>query len=509
MAAITAGAIGCDVFLSGCEGISRITAGKRKRPNILLAIADDASWPDMSAYGCKFVHTPAFDSVAKRGILFNHCFTTNPKCSPSRATILTGLNTWQLEDACDHFGIFPAKFPVYTNMLEEAGYYVGYTGKGWAPGSWRKGGFKRNPAGVVWNKIRCTPPTRGISNVDYAANFDAFLKSKKPGQPFCFWYGGFEPHRGYEWQSGIKKGGKNINDVTVAPFLPDSDIVKTDYLDYAYEIEWFDKHLGKILRTLEQAGELNNTLILVTGDNGKPFPRIKGQIYEDDFHLPLAACWVDRFKGGRVVDDFISFSDFAPTFLEATGVKTNVKMTGKSFLDVLLSNKSGQVDKNRDMIIVGKERHDIGRPHNWGYPVRAIRTEDYLYVRNFKPDRWPAGNPQTGYTNIDPSPTKKLILQLKQEGKDKYWKYAMGKRPAEELYYLIDDPHCMKNLADNPKYAGIKKKLWSRMYAILVDQKDPRVLGHGDVFDNYEYVGNKSHSWDAWMKRQKNKIKKR
>ena len=471
-----------------------------KQPNILFAIADDVSWPHMSAYGCRFVNSPAFDTVAKKGILFSHCFTTNPKCSPSRATVLTGRNTWELEDACCHFGIFSAKFPTYPDIFEKSGYHVGFTGKGWAPGSWRDGGFSRNPAGPEWNDIRCEPPTTGISDKDYAANFRAFVESKDPLQPFCFWYGGHEPHRGYEWQSGIKKGGKRMEDVDLPDFLPDSDTVKTDYLDYAYEIEWFDKHLGTMLNILEEDGELGNTLVVVTGDNGMPFPRIKGQIYEDDFHLPLAICWADRIKGGRTVDDFISFSDLAPTFLEAAGITPKHKITGKSFLSVLLSDKSGQVEPTRDRIIVGKERHDLGRPNDEGYPVRAIRTTKYLYARNFKPDRWPAGNPETGYGNIDGSPTKALILDLKEKGVDKYWQYAMGKRPAEELYDLADDPHCLKNLADDPMCDKIKNALRQEMHDTLAQQKDPRILGNGDIFDGYEYVGGKGHSWGEYLK---------
>src|SRR2546423_15478477 len=115
-----------------------------KRPNILLAIADDVSWAHMSAYGCRFVKTPAFDRVAREGVLFNNCFTPTPKCSPSRAALLSGRNPWQLEEAADHYGIFPGKLTVFPDLLESAGYVVGFTGKGWGPGDWRKGGRTRN-----------------------------------------------------------------------------------------------------------------------------------------------------------------------------------------------------------------------------------------------------------------------------------------------------------------------------------------------------------------------------
>src|SRR5436190_236824 len=105
--------------------------GRPHKPNILIAIADDASWPHMSAYGCRFVNTPGFDRIAREGVLFDNCFTPTPKCSPSRAALLTGRNPWQLEEACDHYGLFPGKLTVFPDLLESAGYFIGYTGKGW------------------------------------------------------------------------------------------------------------------------------------------------------------------------------------------------------------------------------------------------------------------------------------------------------------------------------------------------------------------------------------------
>lgn len=475
----------------------------RKTPNILFAIADDVSWPHMSAYGSRFVNTPNFDRVAREGILFNNAFTSNPKCSPSRATLLTGRNSWQLEEAADHFGIFPAKYKVYPDLLEAVGYRVGFTGKGWGPGDWKGGGFTRNPVGNDYNKLKNKPPTSAMSANDYAANFKAFLQDQPKDKPFCFWYGGQEPHRVYEEGSGLK-AGKRLADVQVPPYLPDDNIVRSDLLDYALEIEWFDEHLGRMLKMLEEIGELDNTLIIVTADNGMPFPRVKGQIYEDDFHLPLAMRWGNVIRAGREVDDFISFTDFAPTFLEVSGVKPLPDMTGRSFLDVLKSRKSGQVDLKRNRMFIGKERHDVGRPNDVGYPVRAIRTKEFLYVRNFKPDRWPAGNPETGYRNIDDSPTKRLLLKQKDAGQSKFYDLAMGMRQAEELYDLRHDSACMQNLASKSSYAKIKAQLWTELQKTLRAQRDPRILGNGDIFDTYKYLGNRDYAWDTLMEKKKN-----
>jgi len=254
-----------------------------------------------------------------------------------------------------------------------------------------------------------------------------------------------------------------------------------------------------MLEKLEQLGELDNTLVVVTSDNGMPFPRVKGQMYEADFHLPLAVRWGNVAKGGRVVDDFISFADFAPTFLEATGLQPHEQMVGRSFLNVLRAEASGQIDRIRDRVFMAKERHDVGREGDVGYPVRVIRTKEFLYVRNFKPELWPAGNPETGFTNIDSSPTKTLILAQHKQGFDHYFNLSMGKHPDEELYKIDEDADCLNNLADNPDYTEIKEELWEELKTTLKSQGDPRIFGKGDIFDTYEYVGGKSHSWRAYV----------
>jgi arylsulfatase A-like enzyme len=467
-----------------------------KPPNILLAIADDWGFGHAGAYGCKWIHTPAFDRVAKSGVLFRNTFTSNPKCSPCRATMLTGRNTWQLKEAINHYSIFPRDFAVYPDVLEQAGYFSGCTGKGWGPGDYQSTGWPHNPAGREWNAVKNKPPTEGISPIDYAANFAAFLKDKPKEKPFCFWLGGHEPHRPYEDGSG-RRAGKRLEDVVVPPYLPDNKIVRSDLLDYALEVEWFDRHVGLALDHLEKLGELENTLVLVTSDHGMPFPRVKGQIFEDGFHIPLAVCWGNRIPGGRVVDDFINTRDYAPTFLEAAGVPAPGTVTGSSFLNLLTSTHSGSVDASRSFMLTGKERHDIGRPNDAGYPVRAIRTAEFLYVRNYQPDRWPAGNPETGYTNVDDSPTKTFILSRF----DEFYEMSFGKRPMEELYLVQSDPANIHNLAADPKYAEVKRKLRERMEEMLRGEGDPRMLGHADFFDTIEYTGPKTHSYAEWLKR--------
>jgi len=480
----------------GCSNIWGSFSERRPktRPNILLAISDDHSWPHASAYGCGFVKTPAFDRIAEQGILFSHAFCPSASCSPSRASLLTGRNIWQNAEAGVHGSLFPKRLKVYTELLEEAGYHVGFTGKSWGPGSWPAGGRTRNPVGKSYGRKKCKPPARGMHSCDYAANFAEFLKDRKPDQPFCFWYGAIEPHRPY--QTGIGRDtGKKLESVKVPAFLPDAEVVRSELLDYAFEIEWFDKHLGRMIEILEEMGELDNTLIVVTADNGMPFPGAKMQNYEYSTHVPMAVRWGDFVKGGRVVDDFVSFIDLAPTFLDVAGLRIDDEMTGRSLMKVFASDKSGRVDKDRGYVLTGKERHSLARPANMCYPIRAVRTDRFLYIRNFKPDRWPSGD---GPYYLDMHwwpgykvPTASYILANKDDPEVKrFFEFNTARRPAEELYEVENDPGCLKNLADDSKYARIKEDLWSRLEKDLAEQGDPRVVGGGDFFDGVPCFGN-------------------
>ncbi|HEX4129375.1 MAG TPA: sulfatase [Pirellulales bacterium] len=465
-----------------------------ERPNILFIIYDDWGWQHAGAYGCQWVKTPNFDRVAREGILFQNCFTSNPKCSPCRASILTGRNTWQLEEACCHHGLFPSKFAVYPDLLEQAGYTVGLTGKGWGPGDFTSTGFKRNPAGPSFDKHKLEPPTQAMGKLDYARNFQAFLDVRPKDKPFCFWIGFAEPHRPYTLDTG-RTIGRRLEDVVVPAYLPDTEIVRSDLLDYALEVEYGDAQIGKALEALEAAGELDRTLVVITSDHGMPFPFVKGQIHEDGFHLPLAMRWPSAIKPGRVVADFINVRDFAPTYLELAGLKPHAQMSGHSLRAILIGEGSGTIEPDRNVMLVGKERHDLGRPHDWGYPVRAIRTTDFLYVHNYFPHRWPACDPETDFGNCDPSPSKQLLKRLGGY----YFDLSFGKRPADELYRLTDDPQCVKNLAADPFYAPKAEALKAQMLATLREEQDPRVLGNGSVFDTYYYTGSRRKAYDTWL----------
>jgi uncharacterized sulfatase len=316
-----------------------------------------------------------------------------------------------------------------------------------------------------------------MSDEDYALNFETFLNQKPKDKPFCFYFGCHEPHRTYEKGSGLK-AGKRLEDVEVPPFLPDTPEVRSDLLDYYLEIEHFDRHVGRMLDSLAKKGELENTLVVVTADNGASFPGSKATMYDYGIHLPLAVMLPSQAKGARVSDELISFADFAPTFLEAAGVPVPANMVGRSLLPFLRSGKTN----GRKYIFSGRERHSHARRDNLGYPARAMRSGNYLFVWNMHPERAPAGDAAGGYADIDDGPTKQWLLAHREHP---LFAHSFGPRPAEQLFDVVKDPGCLQNLAGHPAHAKILSGMRHTLKTELTAQGDPRLLGKGDVWESY------------------------
>ncbi|MEN3939719.1 sulfatase [Prosthecobacter sp. SYSU 5D2] len=499
------------VMLISALALVQAASAEEKRPNILFAIADD--WgPHAGVYGTPWVKTPGFDRIAKEGVLFKNAYTPMAKCAPSRAIVLTGRHLWQNEEAGNHMAVFPAKLKSWPEVLMEKGWHMGITGKGWGPGIANDAeGKPRQITGKPYNKRKAKPPATAMGNNDYAANFADFLADAKEGEPWCFWYGCTEPHRGYEFESGVKKGGKKLADIDKVPaYWPDHETVRHDMLDYAFEVEHMDNHLARMIAELEKRGELDNTLIIVTSDHGMPFPRVKGYAYHDSNHIPLAIRFPSGMKkAGRVIEDFVDFTDIAATMLDYAGITEKdsgmMAITGKSWRPILESEKAGQVIAERDHVLIGKERTDVGRPNNWGYPIRGIVTANHLYLKNYEPTRWPAGNPETGYLDTDGSPTKSLILEMgRKDRNDKYWKLNFGLRGAEEFYDLSVDADCVHNLAGESVHEEKIKSLSTRMESTMKDQGDPRMVGNGKIFDEYAPT-NGDGFYEKWKNGEKPK----
>lgn len=472
------------LLLGACGSATRSdhSTTKTERPNILFLFADDWSWPNAGVYGDSVIRVPTFDSLAHAGILFTKAYCAAPSCSPSRAAVLTGQYPHRLEAGSQLWGTLPKKFPVYTTLLENSGYRVGLYHKGYGPTNYQAGGYQHNPAGRAYE------------------SFSAFLDSLKPGQPFCFWYGSHRPHRPYEKGSGVAAGA-DPGKVQVPAYLPDDSVVRKDLLDYYLEVEQFDSACSEAISLLKAKGLLNNTLIVISGDNGKPFPRAKANLYEAGTHIPLAIAWPARIKPGQADDHFVNLSDLAPTFLDCAGLDIPEEMTGRSLLPVL----SGRGPYHRRTeVYLEIERHAYVRPANVGYPMRAIRTSKFLYIRNFEPERWPAGNPEKVYAvgpygDCDNSPSKRFVLDHRALMPNKtaagiksrlptYYQLAFGKRPEEELYVLSNDPDELHNVAAEKKYHQTLLKFRQQLQNWMWETKDPRAFDpHTDIFNHYPY----------------------
>ena len=447
------------------------------QPNILLVIADDWSWLHAGAYGDRAVATPNIDRIAREGVVFEHAFVSSPSCTPSRASLLTGQSFWRLRAGGNLYGSLATHHAAYPDLLEAAGYRVGYTRKGWGPG--RLGDRERNPAG------------------DRYESFAAFLETRDEDQPFSFWFGTHDPHRGYDPESGVRSGIA-LDSIAVPSAFPDAPAVRSDIADYYYEVQRIDQDLGGLVNLLAEAGELDQTLIVITSDNGMPFPRAKGNLYDLGVRVPLIARLPGKIPGGRRVTDLVSLTDLAPTFLVLAGAPVPDAMTGASLMPQLTTDRSGRVDSTRNAVYFGRERHTPAQetPLGGGYPMRALRTDDYLYVYNFAPDRWPAGTPNdeqsfmhgAWYSDIDGSPTKHFMVDH-AEHHAALFALAFDKRPGEELYDLRADPDQLVNIAQSPAYADAKRALWNQLFGELHASGDPRVLGAGALFDFQPYTG--------------------
>ncbi|WP_345235409.1 sulfatase [Olivibacter ginsenosidimutans] len=448
-----------------------VSSGQNKKPNILLIIADDLS-KTLPLYGDSTITTPGMDGVAKDGVVFERAYCTASSCTPSRASILTGKYPHQLTEGGNLHGTLPLKYENYARILAENGYRVGLQGKGWGPGNFQKGGYTENPAGKSYK------------------NFENFMQDQPADVPFCFWIGSHDPHRPY---SASLKGSLGIDSmkVKVPVWLPDNNGVQEDFLDYYAESKRFDQTIEKAIALLKEKGIYDETLIVITSDNGMPFPRVKANAYDRSTNIPLIMRWGRHFMKGKRTSEMVSLVDLAPTFLSVAGIETPKSMEGQSLLALLETGKSKHP---RAEIFSERERHAYVRADNLGYPMRAIRTDRFLYINNLRPERWPAGDPENPesnrfYGDIDDGQTKKLLLENKDDpAYEKLRLWSLDKRPAEELYDLEKDPDQLENLAKDASYAKVRQELATRLLKWRKHTKDP-VTETIEPFDNYPFYG--------------------
>ncbi|KAA1302285.1 MAG: sulfatase [SAR202 cluster bacterium] len=514
------------------------------QPNIVFAFADDwgryaSAYRDQPGESSihELIDTPNFDRIADEGTIFLNAHVPAPSCTPCRSSILTGRYFWQTGMGAILQGArWDETIPTYPLLLEKAGYHIGYTYKVWSPGvavNAPYGGARTRyeSAGIRFNsfseEVTKRPAEQTIEDAkkelldETGTNFDSFLETRSNDQPFCYWWGPTNTHRTWQQGSGKDLWGLEPDDLTgrMPSFLPDVHEVREDFNDYLGECLAVDAGLGVIIDRLEKAGELDNTLIVVSGDHGIPgFPRAKTNLYNLGTEVAMAVRWPKVISSGRTINDFVNLMDLAPTFLEAAGVEEPEDMTANSLLPLLKSNVSGRVDSERSFVVTGRERHNLAREGGLPYPQRAIRTDDFLYIYNFEPDRWPVGDPEglddpnttpppreeiltnyhSVYADIDKSPTKVwMIYNRAQKDVRPLFELGFGKRPQEELYDLRSDPDYLSNVAYEPEYMEIREDLNDQLMNLLIKQEDPRVVESPPRFEKAPYAGPVSEEWQA------------
>ena len=510
-----------------CGSISAAPA----RPNILFFFADD--WGrDAPCYAdpakpspSDLLKTPHIDRVAREGLVFNNAFFSCPQCTPSRGAIVTGSYFWRLGSATNlKGGDWRAAhnpfddFPKFPDLLSKHGYATAKAFKTLqftptlGPANARRAGTEFLRYGLHLSEAKSAQDREKRRNEIIAQTRDAVrsvLTGCPADRPFFFVFGPINVHRPYAPGSG--RALWNIDPEQLRrrlPYgLPDAPDVREDVADYLGEIQALDLMLGIFLEELTTSGRLDDTLLVVTGDNGGPgFPRGKTQMYDMGTRAPLLVRWPGRVAPGRTCDDFVNLMDLAPTFLEAAGVPRPATTDGRSLMPQLTSTQnSGTIDPTRDHVIFGRERHyPTARAGNLPYPERAVRTKDFLYVHNFKPDRWPMGDPiditdastppvealrtdtDVTYRDLDASLTKAWLIEHRNDpDAADFYKATFAKRPADELYDLRIDPDQLQNVAGDPKYAGTMRELSDRLMRVLRDTKDPRLA---DAPDRPPYV---------------------
>ncbi len=505
---------------------SRVRASEQ--PNIVFAFADD--WGRYaSAYAsperpsaCDVVETPNFDRVAAEGALFLNAFVSAPSCTPSRAAIVSGRHFFRngshsqlhhpwvkgVPDPWDAVQGFPL-------MLQASSYHIGWTYKmhisedrmGGSDHNYKSSGQRFNNFSQVVSAAEDKLAAKARLLDEVRGNFNSFLADRTDNQPFYYWFNPTNTHRPWTGGSGKAIWGIEPSDLKgkLPAFLPDNEIVREDFADYLGEAMAFDAALGVLIEELTRMGELENTLLVVSGDHGAPgFPRGKCNLYDFGTQVSLAVRWPGKVSAGTRIKTPVSLIDLAPTFLEVAGLPKAADMDGDSLLAAM--GKEQEQTALRGFAIVGRENHvNESRPGGLPYPMRGIRTADYLYIINFAPDRWPVAQPPLAARlvqdknaksadtarrmDIDFGPTRDFFVEFEtSESMAEYWQLGFGKRPAEELYRLADDPDQTHNLANDPTFTTQRQSLRKQLLDVLEQGQDPRVLGDGSAFDKPPYA---------------------
>ena len=402
-----------------------VFAQSDKRPNILFLISDDHSAPDLGCYGNQAIHTPHLDRLAAQGIRFDNGFVSSPQCSPNRSSIFSGCTPHTISTSRLHTP-YPEWEPSFVEILKEQGYFTGAS--------------RKVHQGAAFNQ-----------RFDYyqpqQKPFDKFFDTRPESRPFFLHVGFTDPHRPY--RQGAFTPSHDPAKVELPDFLPDTPEVRADVALYYDEIARMDSECGELLEILDRRGLAENTLVVFMGDNGMPFPRAKGSLYDAGIRVPTLARWPGKIKPGTAAEQLMSSTDLPVTWLEMAGVAKPKKMQGRSLLPVFAGDPAPLCDS------VFSERNW----HDTFDPMRCVRTERYKFIFNAQP-RFPY---RPAY-DLERSATWKSYLaeSHKPEGgrlEARHWQLLEPTRSLFELYDLGTDPGEFDNRASDPELADVRRDL--------------------------------------------------
>jgi len=412
-------------LILGSVALSPVLLQAKDRPNVVFIIADDISQDDFGCYGNHVVKTPNIDRLASEGIRFTNAYLTASSSSPSRCSIITGRYPHSTGAAELHTPLPESMIP-YPFLLKNNNYYTAQAGK------WHFG-----PA--VHRAFDRYTDENGYDNGNGGEDlWIRFLRERPEEKPFFFWLASHDAHKA--WGADTFKITHDPDLISIPPYFADTPETRRDIASYYNEIARFDYHVGKVREELNRQGVLDNTVIIVMADNGRPFPRCKTRVYNSGMKTPLIVFWPEGIKSKGVnSSSLVSSIDLAPTILELAGISIPDDFQGVSLVEIFK-------DPTEEV------RTAVFSEHNWhDYEAheRMIRTHDFLYVLNSRP--WLTNG---GPADSKGSPTQHALNSLRDKGllTPAQADIFIAPRPYEELFDIENDPDQLLNLASSPEY---------------------------------------------------------
>lgn len=438
----------CTILVLAIVGFSSGTStSAADHPNIVFFIADDVSWNDYGCYGNSAARTPNIDRLAADGIRFDRAYLTASSCSPSRSSIITGRYPHNNGKAAELHRPISGHLPWFPEVLKQSGYYTALSGKHHMTSTQPSNGTAPRP--TAFDHV-----DNGKSKGDTSgsANWLSVTQDRPKDKPFFFWFASYDAHRGWDadgqWKENEYGPMHQPADVIVPPFLSDDRKTRQDLASYYNEVTRFDHRIGVVVDELRRQGVLDDTLIYVLADNGRPFPRAKTRLHDSGMKTALVAHWPQGIAWRGASEQLVSVIDLAPTVLSIAGCDIPESMQGVS-MKPLFSDASSSIRKY------------AFSEHNWhDYEAfgRSVRHENYLLVFNQRPYlAW------QGPADSVRSDSHQQLRALRDSGNlsKAQADVFLSPRPTVALYDVQSDPHQLDNLAGQSEHAETEEHLVS------------------------------------------------